>query len=122
MFQGMTSPSIQDHLSPTNTNYQNGIYLVVGTSEEDVTLLRVSDADGHRINTGEIITVSYTTLDEFVPAENLDGNRPLEDTVISLLEVADIVDQILPPCVVTVSSDSHGCHFVHWTLKAVLFG
>jgi hypothetical protein len=82
----MASLSVYDHLSPTDIDYPDGIYRVVGTSGEGVTLLRVADTDGRRINTGEIITVSYDDLDGFDPAENPDGNRPLGSVLTSGVE------------------------------------
>ena len=82
----MASPSVYDHFSPTDTDYPDGTYRVVGTSGEGVTLLRVADADSRRINTGEIITVSYDDLDGFDSAENPDGNRPLGSALTSGVE------------------------------------
>ena len=83
----MDSPSVYDHLQPTDLGYPDGTYRVVGTSEDAVTLLRVADADGRRVNTGEIVTVDSDDLDEFGPAENPDGNRPLGAVVASKLEM-----------------------------------
>jgi len=71
----MTAPSVYDHVRPTTADYQGGIYRVVGTDESGVTLLRVSDADGRRANTGQVVTVEREALDEFEPAENPD-ERP----------------------------------------------
>lgn len=64
-----------DHLRPTTAEYPAGVYRVVGTAEGSVTLLQVGDADGRRINTGELVTVERDSLDGFEPAENPDGNR-----------------------------------------------
>ena len=83
----MDSLSVYDHLSPTNIDYPDGIYRVVGISGEGITLLRVADADGRRVNTGEIITVSYDDLDGFDPTENPDGNRPLGSALTSGVEM-----------------------------------
>ncbi|QLK25614.1 hypothetical protein HYG81_16250 [Natrinema zhouii] len=83
----MTSLTIRDHVRPTDGDYPDGIYRVVGTSEGAVTLLRVGDADGRRVNTGEIVTVSVGDLEAFEPAENPDGNRPFGATVASQLEM-----------------------------------
>lgn len=83
----MPSPSVYDHYSSTDTDSVDGVYRVVGISEEGVTLLRVGDADGQRVNTGKIITVSYDDLNGFDPAENPDGNRPLGDAVKSKAEM-----------------------------------
>ena len=66
----MVSPTIYDHYSASDTDYPDGIYRVVGTGEESVTLLQVGDADGQRVNTGKTITVSYNDLSNFESAEN----------------------------------------------------
>lgn len=82
----MPSLSVFDHVRPTDAVYPDGVYRVVGTSDEAATLLRVADADGRRTNTGEIIAVGSDELDGFDPAENPDGNRPLGSAVASTLE------------------------------------
>jgi hypothetical protein len=83
----MASPTIYDHYSASDTDYPDGIYRVVGTGEESVTLLQVGDADDQRVNTGKTITVSYNDLSNFESAENPDGNRPVGATVRSQLEM-----------------------------------
>jgi hypothetical protein len=83
----MTSPTIYDHFFASDTDYRDGIYRVVGTGEERVILLRVGDADGQRVNTGKIITVSYGDLSNFESAENPDGNRSVGAAVRSQLEM-----------------------------------
>jgi hypothetical protein len=70
-----TSPAVYDHLRPTTADYPAGVYRVVGVGDDGVTLLRVSDADGQRANTGEIVTVSTDSLAGFEGVENPDGNR-----------------------------------------------
>ena len=83
----MSSPSVYDHYSPADTGYPDSTYRVVGTGDEGVTLLRVGDADGQRVNTGEIVTVSYDEFERFNAAENPDGNRPVGTAVRSQLEM-----------------------------------
>jgi hypothetical protein len=83
----MDSLAIRDHCRPIDGDYPDGIYRVVGTGRDTVTLLRVGDADGRRINTGEIVTVSERELEAFEPAENPDGNRPLGAALASSLEM-----------------------------------
>ena len=83
----MTSPTIYDHFFASDTDYRDGIYRVVGTDEERVTLLQVGDTDGQRVNTGKIITVSHGDLGDFESAENPDGNRPVGAAVGSQLEM-----------------------------------
>lgn len=84
----MASPSAFDHVRPSGTDHPNGIYRVVGTSDGTVTLLRVSDADGRRRHTGELVTVSRDAFAAFEPAENPDGNRPLGVAVGSQLRMS----------------------------------
>ncbi|WP_324760108.1 hypothetical protein [Haloarcula montana] len=69
-----TSPTVYDHLRPTTADYPAGIYRVVGVGDE-ITLLRVSDADGRRANTGAVVTVPADSLAGFERAENPDGDR-----------------------------------------------
>lgn len=83
----MATPSLQDHFSPSGSEPTEGIYRVVGTNDQGATLLKVGNAEGQRVSTGEIMTVSYDDLDEFEPAENPDGNRPLGDAVRSNAEM-----------------------------------
>jgi hypothetical protein len=63
-----------------------GIYRVVGTDDESVTLLRVTDGDGRRRHTGELLTIDDETLSAFEPTENPDGNRALGATIASQLD------------------------------------
>ncbi|WP_254763716.1 hypothetical protein [Natrinema marinum] len=83
----MASLSLHDHVRPTTDDYPVGIYRVVGSGDETVTLLRVGEADGRRVATGEIVIVPDDDLEAFEPAENPDGNRPLGATVVSTVEM-----------------------------------
>ncbi|WP_408958922.1 hypothetical protein [Natrinema sp. 74] len=83
----MTPVTIRDHVRPTDGGYPDGIYRVVGTSNGTATLLRVGDADGRRITTGEVVRVAENELEAFAPAENPDGNRPLGAPVASTVEM-----------------------------------
>lgn len=81
-------PTVYDHLrtrpeadAAISPAVDPGIYRVVGTDESSVTLLRVGDTDGYRINTGHVVTVDRETLEGFAPAENPDGNRPLGEHI-----------------------------------------
>ncbi|MFB6139881.1 MAG: hypothetical protein ABEJ26_05550 [Halosimplex sp.] len=78
-------PAVYDHLRATDgatvtdadgATVSPGTYRVVGTDPETVTLLRVGDADGHRVNTGVVVAVDRDALAGFEPADNPDGNRP----------------------------------------------
>ncbi|MFC7141270.1 hypothetical protein ACFQMA_15700 [Halosimplex aquaticum] len=78
--------SVYDHLRSTGAGpADEGVYRVVGTDDEHVTLLRVGDADGRRVNTGEVLTVDRDALDGFEPTDNPDGNRPAGETVSGFL-------------------------------------
>lgn len=70
------TPTVYDHLRPTSDAVPDGIYRVVGTDEETITLLRVADVDRTRRSTGTIVQVGRPDLDGFEPAANPDGNRP----------------------------------------------
>jgi hypothetical protein len=54
-------PAVGDHLTPTTDTHSAGVYRVVGHGDGAVTLLRVGNADGHRVHTGEIVSVPATT-------------------------------------------------------------
>jgi len=71
------APDRYDHLRSTDSEDDDGIYRVVGTRSNSVTLLRVTDGDGRRAHTGEVITVPTDALEAFEPAENPDGNRSI---------------------------------------------
>jgi hypothetical protein len=76
-------PTVYDHLRSTDPDDDASIYRVVGTATDTVTLLRVSDGDGRRAHTGEVITIPRTALDTFETAENPDGNRSVAATLRS---------------------------------------
>jgi hypothetical protein len=68
-----TMVELGEHYAPTTDEYDAGVYRVVG-APDDVTLLRVADADGRRVPTGEISHVSGETLDAaFEPAADPDA-------------------------------------------------
>lgn len=76
---------VSDHYRPTDDSHDSGIYRVVGVTD-DVTLLRVTDAGGRRVHSGEIRHVSAHTLDaEFEPAENPDAGFSPISAVQNLL-------------------------------------
>lgn len=77
----MGAVSVYDHLRLTDTDYRDGIYRVVGRTEDTVTMLRVGTKTGRRVNTGKLVTVPTTELDQFEPASNPDGNRPLREQI-----------------------------------------
>jgi hypothetical protein len=83
----VVSPNQYGHFKPVEVDVSNGIYRVVGSDEETVTLLPVADANERRIHTGEVVTVSLGEFAGFTPIENPDGNRSLGATLRSHLEM-----------------------------------
>ncbi|WP_251341415.1 hypothetical protein [Haloplanus halophilus] len=77
----MPAPAVYDHVSLAGTAHPPGTYRVVGVTGGTVTLLRVADADGHRVHGGETITVDRDAFDAFDPAANPDGDRSLGSVV-----------------------------------------
>jgi hypothetical protein len=80
--------SVSDHLAPTTADRPAGVYRVVGTAEETVTLLRVGDAEGRRVHTGEVVTVPRSNLSGFESAANPDGNVPATAAIASPVRMA----------------------------------
>lgn len=78
----MSDPTPYDHYRPTDADYPDGVYRVVGTgTDEDgkVRLLEVADADGRRVTTGRVVAVPHEHLAGFEPADNPDsGFRPMQ--------------------------------------------
>lgn len=62
----------------TERSVPAGVYRVVGTGDP-VALLRVGDADGRRVTTGEVVRVARATVDaSFEPADDPDaGIHPI---------------------------------------------
>jgi hypothetical protein len=82
----MSTPHVYEHCRPPASEYPDGIYRVVGTPDGRVSLLRVGDSEGRRVNTGEIITVTDDEFEGFVEANNPDGNRPTDQVLASTVE------------------------------------
>lgn len=80
----MPGPDPFDHLRPTDATYEAGVYRVVGTDDDAVTLLRVGDADGRRVTTGQVRRVPVGDLEGFEPAPNPDGSHSLLDSISSI--------------------------------------
>ncbi|RCU48116.1 hypothetical protein DU504_12880 [Haloplanus salinus] len=81
----MPAPSPLDHVVPTDADYPDGVYRVVGTGDGTVTLLRVTDAAGRRAHTGELVSVDADTLDEFTTVDPPTTDRSLGTVVASSL-------------------------------------
>jgi hypothetical protein len=79
----MQDPAVYDHLRSTDSDDDDAVYRVVGTDDGSVTLLRVSDGDGRRAHTGEVVTVPTDALSSFESAENPDGNHGFGATLLS---------------------------------------
>jgi len=83
----MSSPAVYEHFRLTDLDHPDGVYRVVGTEDETVTLLRVADTSGRRANSGEIVRVRADELAECPSARNPDGNRPVGETIASNLKM-----------------------------------
>lgn len=80
-------PEMAEYLQPTTTDHPDGIYRVVGTDESTVTLLRVGDAEGTRVHTGEIQQIDRTKLDGFETADEPAGRG----VVATLADVPELL-------------------------------
>ncbi|GGK60455.1 hypothetical protein [Haloarcula sebkhae] len=82
--------AVGDHVRPAEVGRESrvpdGIYRVVGADDDSVTLLLVGDAAGHRVHTGEVVTVALEALAAFESAKNPDANRSLVTHAISQLD------------------------------------
>lgn len=76
-----------EHYRPSASDCPDGVYRVVGNGDETVTLLRVANADGRRVNTGDVIAVNDAAFEAFVRADNPDGNRPHGEVLVSKLRM-----------------------------------
>ncbi|WP_424016995.1 hypothetical protein ACOZ4N_14060 [Halorientalis pallida] len=77
---------VYDHVRPTDDAIEPGVYRVVGTTGDGVTLLQVADADGTRRHTGTVVTVGRDDLSGLEPAANPDENRSIGAWVTGQLE------------------------------------
>lgn len=72
---------VGDHYRPTKGRHKGDVYRVVGVTDT-VTLLRVADADGRRVHTGELRSVQTGTVEsDFEPAEDPDAGVSPGETV-----------------------------------------
>jgi hypothetical protein len=76
---------VYDHVrAGEDAPVEAGIYRVVGTGES-VVLVRLTDADGRRRNTGSVVAVSRETLrSAFEPAPNPDDGFALRKVLAPL--------------------------------------
>lgn len=76
----MHDPAVGDYLRPTAED-EREIYRVVGTDESRVTVLRVTDADGRRAHTGEVVTIPRTAVDSYEQCDPPDATQSLGDAL-----------------------------------------
>jgi len=68
-----TPAAVGEHYRPTTEAHRAALYRVVGTGER-VALLRVGNADGSRVHSGEVTHVDQSTLDgDFEAASDPDA-------------------------------------------------
>ncbi|MFC7133808.1 MULTISPECIES: hypothetical protein [Salinibaculum] len=81
-----------DHVRATDrSSVPSGVYRVVGTGDP-VTLVRVTDAEGRRRHTGQVVSVPAATLSaSFDPAENPDQGFAIRDLVAPFVTVPQAV-------------------------------
>ena len=79
--------SVGDHLATDHPEYRSGIYRVVGTDSQQLTLLLVGDSGGNRIHAGLVISVDRSALASFEPAERPPPERSVTETVLSGLSI-----------------------------------
>ena len=81
--------AVYDHVELLGSDHSDGIYRVVGTTAERVTLLRVADADGSRVHSGELVSLSRDSAASLPAAANPDENSgSLGTTLRSMPTVA----------------------------------
>lgn len=73
----MDDVSPHDHLSPADGTHRDGVYRVVGREDGGAAVLRVADAEGRRVHTGEVVRLDAGELSGFEPAADPDRNRSL---------------------------------------------
>jgi hypothetical protein len=84
----MTGPATSEHLRSTTADHPDGVYRVVGRTDEAVTLLRITDGDGRRAHTGQVTRVDRDALDGFEPVADPDPARPPAVAIRSALTTA----------------------------------
>ncbi|MFA1611200.1 hypothetical protein [Halobellus rubicundus] len=84
----MTEPRVSEHVRVDGDEHPPGVYRVVGVDDETVTLLRVSDADGARAHTGELLTVDTGDFADFEPATEPPSDASVASRLASLAETA----------------------------------
>ncbi len=85
-----SSLAVYDHVRPPEgealgSDLPRGVYRVVGTADDAVTLLRVADDEGRRVHAGELVTVAGGDVAALEPAPNPDDDRSLADVASAQL-------------------------------------
>jgi hypothetical protein len=92
------TPTLQpyDHVCPgDDADLSAGIYRVVGTGDP-VVLLSVADEDGRRHNTGEVVAVSRSAVEQLESAENPDRGLSIGDFLPPVRAWATAIRHWLP--------------------------
>lgn len=82
----MSAPAVSDHVRAVDTDLPAGIYRVVGTREDSVTLLRVGDSDGTRVVTGDVVTVDRDDVAALESADPPEWDRSVAESVTAAVE------------------------------------
>jgi len=95
----MSRPELYDHYRPTETADIDAapVFRVVGTDDDQVTLLRITDEQGNREATGDLRHVSYERLDSaFEPTGNPDPRFEMPDYLAGLMLLAGVALAVHP--------------------------
>lgn len=92
-------PSPYDHVAGDGDVLSAGTYRVVGVDEDEVTLLRVTDARGRRVNAGELSSVGRAQFRSLAAAENPDETGALTTWGLLAVGVLVYVASTYPPFV-----------------------
>jgi hypothetical protein len=94
-----TEPHPYDHVRSDGTTVDAGIYRVVGTPDDRITLLRVADEGGRRVHEGEVVSVDHDEYGSLEPAANPDRPSLLVSLALALggggLVLAEILADLL---------------------------
>ena len=77
-------PAVYDHVELQDSDHPDGVYRVVGTTDETVTLLQVADADGQRVHSGDTIAMPTAAYESLPAATNPDERGSIAATLRSV--------------------------------------
>lgn len=92
-------PSPYDHVAGDGDALSPGTFRVVGVDDGEVTLLRVTDARGRRVNAGELASVPRDAFASLESAANPDAERPLTTWGLLVLGGLVLAASASPPVV-----------------------